>query len=392
VKRTALIIALIVALVPVAVGVEASYHSTPTESIVNDVAITADGRYMAVGTSNGNIVCLHRDGTVAWNVSAGDAVTAVAVADAGNYVAAGTDGGDVLLLDGGSGGCYWTKSVAGTVRGLALSGDGRDLAVGSDRITLLNHRGEEEWGRAMHPGARSGGTPPYITSVAFTNDGNYIVAGSYNGAIQFMNRQGNLIWEGLARGAVTAVDVSRDGSVVAAGGRDRALQVYGRSGALPWAVPTGAPILALALSGDGRFVVVGKEGGDVECYRPKDDLLWKNRTGSDVLAVDISRRGETVAAGNAGGTVYLWSGNGNPRWTFDAGAPVSAVALSENGDYLAAGAGEQAFIFRTADEPVTAAQETESATAAPTEAGGAGALFGLLAVAAAGAIGRLRRR
>ncbi|MDI3507526.1 MAG: hypothetical protein PWQ69_1506, partial [Methanomicrobiaceae archaeon] len=73
--------------------------------------------------------------------------------------------------------------------------------------------------------------------------------------------------------------------------------------------------------------------------------------------------------------------------------PVSAVALSENGDYLAAGAGERAFIFRTADEPVPAAAEaTEDATTAPTEAGGAGALVGLLAVAAAGAVSRLRRR
>jgi len=384
-----LIIALIVALVPVAVGAEASYHSTPAESIVNDVAITADGRYMAAGTSNGNIVCLHRDGTVAWNVSAGDAVTAVAVADAGNYIAAGTDGGDVLLLDGGGGGRYWTKSVAGTVRSLAFSGNGRDLAVGSDRLTLFNHRGEEEWNRAMHPGARSGGTPPYITSVAFTNDGNYIVAGSYNGAIQFVNRQGNLIWEGLARGAVTAVDVSRDGSVVAAGSRDRALQVYDRSGALPWAVPTGAPILALALSGDGKFVVVGKEGGDVECYRPNDGPLWKNRTGSNVLAVDISRRGETVVAGTAGGNVHLWN-YGDELWSFNAGAAVTMVALSDNGDYLAAGAGEQAFIFRTADAPVKAAAEAdaEDPTATPTRAGGAGVLIGLLAVAAAGRIMR----
>lgn len=398
-KRTALIVALIVALVPAAAGAEASYHGISTGSIVNDAAITADGRYMVAGTGSGSIVCLQRDGTVPWNVSADDAVTAVAVADAGEYVAAGTGRGDVLLFDGNGdwpegrssstegagGGRYWTKSVAGSVRDLALSGDGRYLAVGSDRITLFDYRGDEEWDLAMQRGSRSGGTPPYVTSVAFTNDGNYIVAGSSSGDILFMNRQGNLIWEGLARGAVTAVDVSRDGSVVAAGGRDRALQVYGRAGGLPWALPTGAPILALALSGDGRFVVVGKEGGDVDFYRQNDKLLWKDRTGSDVLTVDISRRGGTVAAGTAGGTVHLWNNNGDELWSFDAGAAVNAVAISDNGDYLAAGAGEQAFIFRTADAPVTAAAEgTEDATTEPTEAGGAGALIGLLAVGAAG--------
>ncbi|WP_292364460.1 MULTISPECIES: WD40 repeat domain-containing protein [unclassified Methanoculleus] len=317
-------------------------------------------------------------------MSAPSAVTAVAVADAGSYVAAGTDGGDVLLFDGNGdwpegrssstegagGGRYWTKSVVGPVRDLAFAGDGRYLVVGSDRITLFDYRGDEEWDITVQRGSRSGGTPLYVTSVAFTNDGNYIVAGSSSGDILFMNRQGNLIWEGIARNVVTAVDVSRDGSVVAAGGRDRALQVYGRAGGLPWALPTGAPILALALSGDGRFVVVGKEGGDVDCYRPNDDLLWKNRTGSDVLTVDISRRGGTVAAGTAGGGVHLWNNNGDALWSFDGGAAVNAVALSDGGDYLAAGAGERAFIFRTADAPVPAATEDTTHATAPTQAGG----------------------
>ena len=242
-KRTLLIIALIAALVPAAVGAEATYHGISAGSVVNDVAITADGRYMVAGTGGGEIVCLHRDGTVAWNVSAPGTVTAVAVAGSGDYVAAGTVGGDVLLFDG-VGGRYWTKSVAGSVRDLAFAGDGRSLAVAGDRIVLFTNLGKEEWTRAVQTGTRSGETPPHVTSVAFTDDGKYVVAGSNNGAILFMNRAGNLIWEGLARGAVTAVDASRDGSVVAAGGQDRALQVYGRAGGLPWALPTGAPILA----------------------------------------------------------------------------------------------------------------------------------------------------
>ncbi|WP_292364461.1 MULTISPECIES: hypothetical protein [unclassified Methanoculleus] len=52
-KRTALIVALIVALVPAAAGAEASYHGVSTGSVVNDVAITADGRYMVAGREAG---------------------------------------------------------------------------------------------------------------------------------------------------------------------------------------------------------------------------------------------------------------------------------------------------------------------------------------------------
>jgi len=65
-------------------------------------------------------------------------------------------------------------------------------------------------------------------------------------------------------------------------------------------------------------------------------------------------------------------------------AATGVVALSDGGDYLAAGAGDRAFIFKTADEPVIE-EPTENATPAmtPTRAGGAGALIGLLAVAAA---------
>ncbi|WP_243670766.1 hypothetical protein, partial [Methanoculleus chikugoensis] len=267
-------------------------------------------------------------------------------------------GGDVLLFDG-NGGRYWTKSVAGSVRDLAFAGDGRSLAAAGDRIVLFTNLGKEEWTRAVQTGTRSGGDPPAARNVRRVHQRRQIHRRREQQRRHPLHEPGGKpdLGGGSPGGAVTAVDASRDGRSSPPGGRDRALQVYGRSGGLPpWALPTGAPILALALSGDGRFVVIGKEGGDVECYRPNDALLWTNRTGSTVLAVDVSRRGEAVAAGNAGGTVYLWNGNGNPRWTFDAGAPVSAVALSENGDYLAAGAGERAFIFRTADVPVTAAE------------------------------------
>ena len=140
-KRTALILALIVALIPAA-GAEASYHGASTGSTVSDVAITADGRYMVAGTESGSIICLQQDGSVPWNVSAPDTVTAIAVAGSGEYVAAGTMRGDVLLFDG-NGGRYWTESVAGSVRDLALAGDGRSLAVAGDRIVLFTNLGKE---------------------------------------------------------------------------------------------------------------------------------------------------------------------------------------------------------------------------------------------------------
>jgi len=73
------------------------------------------------------------------------------------------------------------------------------------------------------------------------------------------------------------------------------------------------------------------------------------------------------------------------------GSTVNDVAITaDGGDYLAVGAGERAFIFTTADEPVIE-EPTENATPAttPTRAGGASAFLGLLAVAAAGLL--LRR-
>lgn len=47
-----------------------------------------------------------------------------------------------------------------------------------------------------------------------------LVAGSANGAIHFLNHQGSLIWQNLARHTVPAVGISRDGAVVAAGSYD----------------------------------------------------------------------------------------------------------------------------------------------------------------------------
>ncbi len=395
-RRTAIIIAMLAIMIPVVTGAEATYHDVPTGSTVNDVAIAADGGYMIAGTDEGRIICIQQDGTVLWNVSTGSAVTTVDIADSRGYVAAGTDRGDVILL-GRNGEYYWTRSIAGPVRDLAFSGDGRALAVGGERIALYDYQGKENWNFSTV--AAPPAAPQTIVSVAITQDGNYIAAGSDNGVIYFIGKRGNMIWQSLARGPVTAVDTNRDGSLIAVGSRDRALQVYGRPGMLSWVMPTvmptGASILALALSEDGRFIVVGKEGGDVECYRPDEGLLWRDRIGGDVVTVDVSRRGEAAAAGTADGTIRLFGGESAMRWSFGAGAPVRAVALSENGDYLAAGAGDRALIFRTADPPMPARLEDPESTTprpTPTLAGGEGAIVGLLAIGAAGAACRLRRR
>ena len=157
-RRTALMIVLAAVLAPMVAGGGVSMGSA-----VNDVAISADGRYAVAGTDGGMIACLRQDGSVAWDTSAGDPVTAVAVADARGYVAAGTNAGDVILLDGASGNRYWTERVTGPVRDLAFSGDGRSLAVGSSRVTLFDHQGKEGWNFSTGAGATvsRSSSPPY---------------------------------------------------------------------------------------------------------------------------------------------------------------------------------------------------------------------------------------
>ena len=131
------------------------------------------------------------------------------------------------------------RALVGSVTGLAVSGDGRWVAVGGSngivRVWDRNTTDPEE--------LSSWGYESVVTSVAMSSDGGWVVAGGADGTLR-VKRPGGGDWPLLWRahqGLIQSVSMSGDGRWVVSGGEDGTLRLWDQQllGGEPegWRVP-----------------------------------------------------------------------------------------------------------------------------------------------------------
>jgi outer membrane protein assembly factor BamB len=191
-------------------------------SEIRSVAITPDGKYVVAG-SDGNYIVVgseghydmnrhgyvyffDKNGNLLWKHTTGHCVYSVAISSDGNYVVA-RGWGNVCFFDK-SGNLLW-KYKTGWVESVAISSDGKYVIVGSwedtdnDRfldlgyVCFFDKNGNLLWKY------KTGNY--FVSSVAITPDGNYIVAGGWKdidrdaypdkGNVYLFDKNGNLLWK-----------------------------------------------------------------------------------------------------------------------------------------------------------------------------------------------------
>jgi WD40 repeat protein len=249
-------------------------------------------------------------------------VNCVAFAPDGKALATGDDAGVVRRWDLATGEALWTTPVRDKrVKVLVFTPDGKTVlaAVGKTVALLDAANGEER--KALR------GLTAWVDGLAVSSDGKTLAVGSF--VREGFSDEGNqaerpgevLLWDlgadkELRRlkghtGGIEALGFTPDGKVLATGGGfDKTVILWDVAASKERAVLKGhaEPIRSLAVTPDGAAVASGDWSGTIKLWdvaSGKERLSFRGHLGW-VTSLAFARDGETLVSGGADQTVKLW--------------------------------------------------------------------------------------
>lgn len=191
----------------------------PTADHVRSAPVIHPARLVIIGTTEGLLLALRPDGSLAWEVALGGAIEGAASVDDDGHIHAGTGRGEIVQIDQ-KGSVRWRFPTRGEVRA----------------------------------------TP------ALARDGTIIV-GSYDGHIYAISRTGQLRWKVATGGRVRAsARIDADGRIYV-GSQDNFLYCIDPGGRVLWRYNVGQDVDSTVEIGSDGTLYVGSDDGGVHALR-----------------------------------------------------------------------------------------------------------------------------
>ena len=235
-------------------------------------------------------------------LQAGSPVSAISGSSDGRSVAAGTSDGQVVRwnLTGGPGATI--ASLDGAITAVALNADGTVVAAATtSKVTVWTTAGGAR--QVLLPGHGS------IRAIAVSPSGRYVAV--VNNYVTLLDRKKNTARVAATVSSAYAVGIpSNTRLVIAAGGGPwQVLSLPGLANVLgPTTLSTGVHQVVQALSANGRFVGYSNGSATIPLWhtasRSTQPALTGLSHGSDPQALSISPDGKRIAVAD-GGTIYV---------------------------------------------------------------------------------------
>ena len=320
--------------------------------IVYKVDISPDGRYVLSGGWNSfslwDILQGKKIQTFALDSSMYVAGISVAFSPDGKYFAAGSKGTklwdlatkqEIMTLDD-------SPAIA-----IAFSPDGRHLLCGGLQSGILNQKpymkifdletgGEIRNFQWITVGSGLFTLIPFITSVAYSPDGKYVLSGSGVGKMTLWNPSSEKSMKTVSGSessfpnpfTVNAVTFSADGKYVLSGGGDNSVRLWNAKNLTQTKKLVGhtgmGGIQSVAFSPDGKYALSGGIDGNIKIWDLASGIEWKTLAGHTGMAgasAKFSPNGkQVISAGDASTRI----------WDVSTGEEVASMIAFEDGEWI----------------------------------------------------------
>jgi len=256
-----------------------------------NVAISSDGRYMAMGTAGGvisttegyqssketNLLILWNEGSEVplWQYHTEGNFHDVSLSSDGSFITGATGCPDrrFYLFSRDSNEPIIRSEMLtrdSPVHRAKISGDGRFAAVGSESgdgaVFVFSKESSQPLWKFSTPQRSS------VRALNFTADGRYVGAATFKGDVYIFDRDSDLPVSHWNVGNVSlgGVDIAEDGSFIVTGGTDNKLHIFKRGLVEDFSIDFSEYVEEIDISANGKYVAAGT-GGSVYFFEAFSD-------------------------------------------------------------------------------------------------------------------------
>jgi hypothetical protein len=227
-----------------------------------------------------------------------------------------------------------------TIEGYALD---MDISNGAELIVIGGVIGENNG--IIYLFDRSGrllwkyANPEPFSSVAISDDGNFIVAGSDDNQTYFFDRRGLLLWRYSADKKIRCVEISEDGNMLVTGSDDNNVYFFDNSRRIKrfaWKYRFDNSASAVAMSKKGNYILAGSDDHGIYALDSDGQLMWRHNAKGPITSVSVSKFADYLVAGSQDSSIYCFNIGGKETWTLPTGGSVQDVAVDLRGNTIVA--------------------------------------------------------